>query len=207
LNTRDLIVRYSLLCYKNGYVKATDGNLSIRTRENIVFITSNNTCKGTIKKSQIVKVDLKGNKIEGKYKPSSELKLHLYIYNKRPNVNAVIHTHPVFATAFASAGIALDKPVLPEIYLQTGGIPLAKYSTPSTDEVTNAISGLIKNHNAILLSNHGLVTFASTMEEAYYLTQKVEQFAQISFYARLLGGEKILTAHQLKKLDKLRNRK
>jgi L-fuculose-phosphate aldolase len=188
----------------NGYVKATDGNISVRTRKNYVLSTASGINKGKIKPADLVKVDLKGRKFEGKKNPSSELKLHLYIYSKRKDVNAIVHTHAKFATAFAAAGIALDKPVLPEIYLTFGKIPLAKYATPSTEEVPASIEKLVTAHNAILLGSHGLVTFGKSLQEAYYLTEKAEQYAEISYYARMLGGEKLLTKPMLKKLDLLK---
>src|SRR5205823_5631174 len=155
---------------------ATDGNISARTRKNFILATAANTCKGKIKNPDIIKVDLKGkkvqSKVQGKGKPSTELKLHLYIYERRKDINAIVHTHPKFSTAFATAGFALDKAVLPEIYLKFGAIPLAKYATPSTDEVPESISKFVDKYNAILLANHGLVTFGKTLEEAYYLTEK-----------------------------------
>lgn len=198
------LIYYSKLCYTNGYVKATDGNLSARTKKNYIISTASEINKGKLKAADIVKSDLKGKKLEGRKKLSTELKLHLYIYSKRKDVNAVVHTHPIFASAFACAGIALDKPVLPEVYLKFGKIPLAKYATPSTDEVPASIEKFVMEHNAILLANHGLVTYAATIEEAYNLTEKAEQFAQILYHARMLGGEKVLTKLQLKKLDLLK---
>jgi L-fuculose-phosphate aldolase len=131
------------------------------------------------------------------------LKLHVYIYSKRKEINAIVHTHPVFSSAFAAAGIALNKIVFPEIYLKLGKIPLAKYGTPSTDELPASIVNYVKDHDAVLLANHGLVTYGKSIEEAYSLTEKVEQFARISFYARMLGGEKQLTKSDIKKLDNL----
>jgi len=201
------LVRYSRLCYTNRLVAATDGNLSVRTKKNYIISTGANVNKGKLKLSDLVKTELSGKKKQGSKKVSSEIKLHLYIYNKRKDINAVIHTHPRFATAFAAAGIALDKAVLPEVYLKMKKIPLAKYATPSTDEVCESIDAYVNDHNAILLGNHGLVTFGKTIEEAYYLTEKAEQFAEISFYARLLGGEKQITKAQLKKLDELKTDK
>lgn len=214
MSLKSEIIFYSKLCYDNKFVCATDGNISVRTRKNFILTTAADTCKGNITIPDIIKVDLKGvvskrqfkekAKRQKKKKPSTELKLHLYIYKMRKDVNAIVHTHPKFATAFAAARLALDKPVLPEIYLKFGSIPLAKYAMPSTGEVPESISQFVDKHNAILLSNHGLVTFGKTLEEAYFLTEKAEQFAEISFYARLLGGEKILTKQQLQKLNELK---
>lgn len=207
MGLRSDLIHYSKLCYNNGYVKATDGNLSTRTKKNFILTTAADTVKGKIKPVDLVKVNLNGVKAAGKRKPSTELKLHLYIYSKRKDVNAIVHTHPLFSSAFACAGIALDKPVLPEVYLKLGKIPLAKYATPSTDEVPASIEKFVMEHNAILLANHGLVTFAATLEEAYYITEKVEQFAEILYRARMLGGEKTLTKQQVVKLNKLKNLK
>jgi L-fuculose-phosphate aldolase len=201
------IIYFSKLCYNNKFVCATDGNISARTRKNYIMTTAAEVCKGRIKNADIVKVDLKGKSVHGKVhekkKPSTELKLHLYIYNKRKDVKAIVHTHPKFATAFAAAGFPLDKAVFPEIYLKFGKIPLAKYATPSTDEVPESISKYVNDYNAVLLANHGLVTFGKSVEEAYFLTEKAEQFAEISFYARMLGGEKNLTKQQIQKLNSL----
>jgi L-fuculose-phosphate aldolase len=198
------LIYYSKLCHTNGYVKATDGNLSVRKKKIFILTTATETNKGKLKAADIIKCDTSGKKLQGKKKPSTELKLHLYIYGKRKDVNAIVHTHAKFASAFAAAGLALDKIVFPEIYIKLGKIPLAKYATPSTDEVSASIEKFVMEHNAILLANHGLVTFGRTLEEAYYLTEKVEQFAEISYYARMLGGEKTLTKPQIKKLDDLK---
>ncbi len=206
------LIYYSKLCYKNKFVAATDGNLSIRTNKNFVISTSANTCKGSIKAADLVKCSLdssagSSNKTRTPKNLSSEIKLHLYIYLKRKDINAVIHTHPKFAAAFSAAGLPLDKIVLPEVYLGMGKIPLAPFAVPSTEEVPESIAGLVDDHKAILLANHGLVTFGSSLKEAYYLTEKVEQFAEISFYARLLGGEVELTVEQIRKLDLLKQGK
>jgi L-fuculose-phosphate aldolase len=198
------IIRYAKLCYRNNFLAAEDGNLSVRTRKNYILTTPSGACKGKITEKNLIKTDFKGNKIQGKGLISSEFKLHKYIYEQRKDVNAVVHTHPVFATAFAAAGIALNKPVYPEIYLFFGRIPLAKYATPSTDEVPDSIANYVKEFDTILLANHGLVTYGKTLEEAYLKTEKVEHIAQISFYARMLGGEKALTQAQLKKLDEIK---
>jgi L-fuculose-phosphate aldolase len=198
------LVYFAKLCYKNGFLAATDGNLSVRTKKNFFLTTASGICKGKTGLKDIVKVDAGGKVKSGRKKPSSELKLHLFLFRKRKDVNAVIHTHPVFCTAFAAAGIALDKPVLPEVYLKLKKIPLAKYATPSTDEVPGSVAEYAGEYNAILLSNHGLVAMGKSLEEAYYVTEKAEQFARISFYARLLGGEKKLTKSQLTKLDNLK---
>lgn len=198
------LVYYSKLCYDSKFVSAYDGNLSVRNKKGSIISTSSGLCKGELKTSDLVKTDKNGRKIEGRKKLSTELKLHLYIYNKRKDVNAVIHTHPVFASVFAVTGKALDRAYLPEVFLRFGKIPIAKYSAPSTDEVPLSIENFVMKYDAILLANHGLVTFGKTLEEAYYLTEKAEQYAQICFYAALLGGAKELNLSQKKQLEQIK---
>lgn len=204
MSLKSEIIHYSRLCYKNNFLSAKDGNISVRTRENYILTTAAGICKGKLNEKNLIKMDFKGRKISGKGAASSEFKMHRYIYEQRKDVKAVIHTHPVFATAFAAAGIALDKPVYPEIYIFFGKIPLAKYATPSTDEVPSSIEPFVKDYDAVLLANHGLVTFGKTLEDAYFKTEKIEHIAQISFYARMLGGEKVLNKTQVKKLDNIK---
>lgn len=205
MSIKSELINYSKLCYQNKHVTATDGNLSVRTRKNFILITAANTHKGNLKTTDLIKVDFKGKVIQGNKKVSTEFKLHRFIYENREDVKSIIHTHAKFSSAYAVAGLSLSKPILPEIYIRLGKIPLAKYGTPSTDELTQSIENLVKDHNAILLANHGLVTFGKNLEEAYNLTEKVEQFAEISFYASMLGGEKVLTKTQIKKLEELKN--
>ena len=119
-------------------------------------------------------------------------------------MNAVVHTHPVYISSFAAAGKKLPGNILPEVYLGFGNIPLAPYATPSTDEVSASIEPFVMEHNAIILGNHGLVAFGKTLEDAYYITEKLEQYAHICFNTKVLGGAKAITAVQLKKLDGLK---
>lgn len=198
------LIYFSRLTGTSGFVKAYDGNLSLRTKKNYILSTASGTNKSKTKENDIVKCDLKGKKISGKRKLSTEIKLHLYIYNKRKDINAVIHTHPVFISSYAAAGKKLPANVLPEVYIQFGQVPMAAYGAPSTDELTASIEKYIMKHQAIILANHGLVAYGKTIEEAYMITEKLEQYAQICFNAKILGGAKSLTAAQLKKLDELK---
>lgn len=193
------------MCGSAGLVKAFDGNLSVRTKKNYILSTASKTNKSKIKLTDLVKCNLKGKKLSGRRSLSTELKLHLYIYNKRKDVNAVIHTHPLYVTSFASAGKKLPANILPEIYLMFREIPLANYASPSTDEVPASIEPYINDFNAIMLSNHGLVVLGKTLEEAYYITEKLEQYAHICFNAKMLGGLKQLTKAQLKILDDIKS--
>jgi L-fuculose-phosphate aldolase len=203
LNIKKHLAYFCRLCYNNKFIVATDGNLSVKLANGNILTTASNTVKGKITASQIIETNENGTKITGKGKPTKELKLHLFIYNKRKDIKAVIHTHPRFCSAFAVAGLPINKITLPEVFLKLGKIALAHYGTPYTDELPKSIENYVMNYNAVLLANHGLVTFGKTLEEAYYFTEKAEHFAEISFYARMLGGEKELTEQQQNKLKKI----
>lgn len=200
MNLKQQLVLYSKLCYRNKFVSAHDGNLSIRSN-NHILITASNTCKGTLRESDIIKANFDGKAAGTKKKPSTEFLLHKFIYAHRNDVNAVVHTHPVFATAFAASGLALDKMVFPEIIMKLKKIPLAPYGSPATHELADSVGKYVEDYDAVLLQNHGLVTYGSSIEDAYFKTEKIEHIAAISFYSRLLGGEKELTSEQIAKLN------
>lgn len=205
MGSKSELIHYSKLCGAAGFVKAYDGNLSVRTKKNYILSTASKTNKSKIKLTDLVKCDLKGKKLTGKRSLSTELKLHLFIYNKRKDVNAVIHTHPLHVTSFAAAGKKLPVNILPEIYLLFREIPLAKYASPSTDEVPASVEPYVMDYNAVMLSNHGLVVFGKSLEEAFYLTEKLEQYAHICFNAKLIGDVKPLSKAQLKILDDIKS--
>jgi len=185
--------------YENRFIAAGDGNISARVDGRLYF-TPTATCKGFLVPDDIVTTDLEGRKLEGKREPSSEAAMHLEIYRRRPDVAAVVHAHPPFATGYAVAGMPLDKALLPEVILTMGCIPLAEYSTPTTEEVALAIRNLIPAHDALLLSNHGAVTYGRDLESAYFKMETLEHFARISIVAKILGRERVLSKEALDRL-------
>jgi L-fuculose-phosphate aldolase len=126
--------------------------------------------------------------------------MHLAIYKNRKDVNAVVHAHPPYATAFASSKLALDVPFLPEVILTIGKIPVCKYATPSTDEVVKSILPFVDKTNVLLLQNHGAVTYGKNLDEAYYLLEKLEHTAKIFAIAMSFNGVRPLTKNQINKL-------
>ncbi len=197
------IVEISHLIYKKGFVSATDGNISARLPNGNILCTPTMLSKGEIKKSNIVEIDADENLVYGIYKPSTEVKMHLFIYKQREDVNAIIHAHPPFATSFAVAGLSLENYVLPEVIINIGKIPLAKYATPSTDEVPKSIEPFIKDHDAFLLQNHGAVTIGTNLKEAFFKMEKLEHYAMIVLFARILGGERTLSTEEITKLSEI----
>lgn len=195
--TRKEIIRVCRKLDALGFVPATDGNVSVRLGDKRILITPSLLRKGDIRGSQLLVADLDGKVLTGRSRPSSEIKMHLYAYKMRPDIRAVVHAHPPFATAFACAGMDLKAPLLPEVVLTVGPVPLAPYATPSTEEVPRSIAPLIKKHQALLLANHGVLALGRNLEEALQRIERVEHLAKISFLAGILGRAKYLNKKQL----------
>lgn len=186
--------------YERGFVTATDGNISARLANGNILVTPSSLNKGQVTESDLVEVAPSGVAVTLSRPPSSELSMHLFVYQRRPDVGAVVHAHPSHATGFAAARIPLSTALLPEVILGLGTIPLAEYATPSTGEVPASLAPYVNEANAVLLSNHGVVTFGQTVEEAFFRMEKVEHAAHILFVARMLGGEKTLTPDEIARL-------
>jgi L-fuculose-phosphate aldolase len=122
------------------------------------------------------------------------------IYRMRPDVNGVVHAHPRTATGFAAAGIALDQPLACEVVIGLGQIPLAPYGTPGTPELARTLEPLVPQYDAILMANHGVVTYGSDLRSAYMKMETVEHFAQIALVTHILGRQQLLDGEDLEKL-------
>lgn len=186
-----------------GFVAATDGNVSARLDDGKILITPSMVSKNEIRESQLLVCNPDGKVLTGKQKASSEIKMHLYVYRMRPDIKAVVHAHPPVATGFATAGVSLINPVLPEAILTVGPVPLAQYATPSTDEIPRSIAPFVKKHNAILLSNHGALTFGQNITEALHRMERVEHLARVSLTAIQVGFPRKINKKNLKKLLKV----
>lgn len=194
------IVEIGRRCYDRGFVVATDGNMSCRVGTDLIAATPAGLCKGMLAADDVVVLDLAGRRVEGHRNASSEILLHLEIYQERPDVGGVVHAHPPTATGFAVARMPLAECVLPEVVTTLGNVPLAPYATPSTAEVPESIRPKLRDHNAFLLANHGTVTLGATLWEAFFTLEKVEQFARVMLVARQLGRVSLLTSDDVAKL-------
>jgi L-fuculose-phosphate aldolase len=201
---REDIVRFGKMLYDRGYVAATDGNLSVRVGKKHILTTPTAMCKGMLRASDLVVADLDGNRVSGRRCVSSEIAMHLLIYRLRPEVNAIVHAHPPTATGYAAAGLALDQPLLSEVVICLGNIPLADYGTPGTPELSEVLEPLIPEHDAIIMSNHGVVAYGEDIHVAYMRMETVEHFAKIALVTHLLGKQKLLTDPEVQKLHLLR---
>jgi L-fuculose-phosphate aldolase len=200
------IVQYGRRLHESGFVAATDGNLSVRLDEHRLLVTPTCMSKGMMRPADMVIVDTDGNRLAGKRRVSSEIGMHLLIYRLRPDVGGIVHAHPPTATGFAASGFDLNRPLVCEVVVGLGSIPLARYGTPGTPELTDALEPLIPGHDAILMANHGVVTFGSSLENAYMKMETVEHFAKIALVTHLLGHEQPLGEKEVEKLVAVRER-
>lgn len=200
------IVRLGRLLHGKGYVAAMDGNISVRIDSDTFLATPTCISKGMMEPDDLVLVDRLGRKLEGKRAVSSEIQMHLLIYRLRPEIRGVVHAHPPTATGFAAAGLALDRALVSEIVVALGTVPLATYGTPGTPELLSALEPLIPHHEAILMANHGAVTFAEDVLHAYMHMETVEHFAKICLVAHMLGRQELLSGENVDKLRAIREK-
>src|SRR5918998_3120759 len=199
------IVRVGQLMYERSYVVSSDGNLSVRLADARMVATPTQTWKGRMTEDSLALTDLEGKPLNDR-RASSELAMHLLVYRERPEVRAVCHAHPPHGSAFAVAGLAIDQPILSEVILTLGCVPLAEYGTPSTDELTEAMLPLVKNHNALLMANHGAVAYGGDVWQAFDRLETLEHTAKIAILARALGGARDLSPDSIEKLIDVRDR-
>ena len=185
--------------YENGFVAANDGNISVKINDRIL-ITPTGVSKGYMSPEMMILVDLDGKQLEGERRPSSEIKMHLQVYKEDENVKSVVHAHPPFATSYAVAGKELHKKIMPETIISLGSVPLAKYGTPSTSEIPKSIKGLIKQNNALLLENHGALTWGDSLKNAYFKMETLEFYAKILTITENITGNQEISTNDIKKL-------
>ncbi|MCI9471296.1 MAG: class II aldolase/adducin family protein [Lachnospiraceae bacterium] len=192
--------------YDRGMVASNDGNFSVKLNDNEFLCTPTGVSKGFMTPEYICKVDANGNVLEANegFRPSSEIRMHLRIYQKRPDVNAVVHAHPLYATTFAIAGQPLMDPIMPEAVLFLGGVPLAKYGTPGTMEVPDSVEPFLDQYDAVLLENHGALSYADTLLSAYHKMESVEFYAQLLYQTKMVGGPQILPQKRVEQLYEIR---
>lgn len=194
--------------YDRGMVAANDGNISVKLGENEFLCTPTGVSKGFMTPEYICKVDAEGKVIQANpgFKPSSEIKMHMRVYKERPDVKSVVHAHPVYATGFAIAGIPLTQPIMPEAVIALGCVPIAEYGTPSTEEIPDAVAKYLQSFDAVLLENHGALTFSDSLLNAYHKMESVEFYAKLLYISNQLGGPKELNNDQVQKLYEIRRK-
>ncbi len=203
---REEIIAYGRLLYAQGLVSGASGNISARLDRQHILVTPSGCHKGLLKATDLVVFNTETNQVvsEGSAKPSSEFRMHTYIYAQQPKVEAVIHAHPPYAVALSVAGVALEKVILPETVLSLGYIANCGYATPTTNDVVEAIKVPVQSGaTALILARHGSVTIGNSLHEAFCRLETVEHLAKVISIAGSLGEIDSLTTDQIEKLQKI----
>lgn len=199
---KELVIEYGKKYKSSGLVVGTWGNISLRN-EGKIFITPTAMDYDSLTPDDIVVCDINGNILEGKRKPSTEISAHLAIYNKRQDVNAIIHTHSIYATAMAAARKNIPA-IVEDIAMIIGGeVPCAKYAHPGTPELGENIIEVLENKNAVLLANHGAIGMGRNLEEAYLVCQVLEKAARVYIFASQIGIPKPLAIEDVENMHNI----
>lgn len=203
---KEMIVEIGRRIYNRGFVASNDGNISVLVGENELWATPTGVSKGFMTKDMLVKTDLAGNILEGNRRPSSEIKMHYRVYQENKDAMSVVHAHPPVATAFAAAGRALDRAYLTEGVLQLGVVPLTPYAMPTTEEVPESIATYCREYHAMLLANHGALTWGRDALEAWRRMEAVEYCANATYIIEQIAEQpKSLTKEQVEQLIEIRS--
>ncbi len=195
------IIFYCKNLREKSFFEGTSGNVSARLADGSILITPSSVSKDSLAVSDLVRLDVAGNLLEGWRRPSSEAKMHIAVYRCRKDINCVVHGHPPFSVAFCASGAGLDTKLLAEAALILGDVPLVKYATPSTNEVPDFLEPHLSGNNAFLLSNHGMLTLGADIEQAVNRAETLEFVAKVTAIAKGLGENlRFLSAEQLAEL-------
>lgn len=203
---REQVVRAGRMMYDRGWIAANDGNITARLDAERILATPAGVCKGTMSPEDLIVCDNDGNKIAGHRERTTEMGMHIAIYQGRSDVRAVVHAHPPISTGFAVAGRSLNLALMPELVVSLGSVPLAEYGLPGTPALVEGMLPYIPKFNAILLANHGAVCYGASLTEAYARMETLEHLAKITLVAEMLGGPKVLPRSEVEKLFAARGR-
>lgn len=171
----------------NGYVTTVGGNISVRLSENQFLITSSGTPLDELTEENILMVDVKGCLIQGSMKPSKETNMHLTIYCQSPDVDAIVHLHPILSTTLISIDEEITPVTMEELYFIGDQIGIVPLLAAGGGELHNAVAQEAKKYHVVFLKNHGCLAVGKNVKEAYYRIVKLERAAQATIVARIFG--------------------
>ncbi|MFB2550356.1 class II aldolase/adducin family protein [Ensifer soli] len=204
---RELICELGRRAYKREMGAANDGNISVLLDDGTLLCTPSGVSKGFMTPDMICHVDRAGRLLAGhRYKPSSEMGMHLCVYDHRDDVRAVVHAHPLYATVHAICGKPLTAQIMPESTMFLGEVPLTPYGQPSSPELAASITPYLARHDALLLENHGALTYGHDLMSAYFKMEALDYYAKVVYLAAGYGGAKEFNAEQIEKLLDVRRR-
>jgi L-fuculose-phosphate aldolase len=185
--------------YERNYVAANDGNISCRVAPDEIYATPTGVSKGFMRTDQLVRMRLDGTVLQsGNLMPSSEIKMHLRIYNENPTIMGVTHAHPPVCTSFAIAGISLDRAIYPEALVNLGVVPCVHYEPPGSQGIPDSVAPYCLDYNALLLANHGAVSWGTSLLEAYFRLESMEHYATVLMYTgNIIGRANVLSCDQV----------
>lgn len=203
IDVKNEIVDIGKKLYSKDLTYGTSGNISVRVSQGFL-ITASGTALSDLNLEDIVLIDEHGNELEIDKKASCEKNLHLKIYNKRKDINAIIHCHAPTVSAFAVAHLDLDKPSMAENILYFGKIPLANYGMPSSSQLVENTVEKFDGHDVVLMANHGIIAGDVTLRHAFYKTETAEAYAKVTLYTKILGKEVLLEENDIADLENLK---
>lgn len=200
------IIEIGKRMYLKNFVAANDGNISCKVSEDIIWATPTGVSKGFMTEDMLVKMRMDGTIMSsGTMKPSSEIKMHLRIYEENAEVMGVTHAHPPISTSYAIAGMGLDKAIYPEALVNLGTVPCVHYETPGSQGIPDSIAPYCKDYHALLLANHGALTWGKSLMEAFFRLEALEHYAMILMYTgNVIGKANVLSCDQVQELLKIR---
>lgn len=198
------LIKYGRLAGEKNFTPGVSGNISARYANDKVLITASGTANGYLKEDDFTLIDFDCNILEGGRKPSSEKLVHIEFYKMRPDINYILHVHSPYLSSFASAGKALDEPIMAENVFYFGHIPLAEYGLPSSRDLVEKTAKYFKDFNAVLMANHGFIVGSNTIEDAYLKLELAESYAQVVLNTKILGGAVLLNEQQVAEINALK---
>ena len=194
---REQIVEYGKKLITSGLTKGTGGNISIYNREhNLMAISPSGIDYFETKPEDIVVLNLEGEIVEGTRKPSSELGMHSIFYQRREDINAIVHTHSPFCTTISA--LNWDLPAASYLVAYAGpNVRCAKYATFGTEELAENAFEAMKDRRAVLLANHGLLAGAHDLINAFNIAEEIEFSAEIYYRAKSIGEPVILPEQEM----------
>ena len=189
---KKLLLDWAQKTYTEKLVAGTSGNLSIKTAAGHVLITPSGLAYDEMTTGDIVVIDLDGNILDGHHKPSSEWPMHAEIYKSMPEVNAVVHTHSPYATAFSTLNIEIPVILIEMVYFLPGGIPVAPIALQGSSELGKILAQTLQGRGGCLMQNHGAVSIGKNIEEAFLRTEYIEEAAKIYHIAKTIGTPNVI---------------
>ena len=190
------------MLFDRHLVSGTDGNMSMRVDNTSMLITPSGVNKGMLDPSMILHQSFNGELLEGQLKLTKEAEMHSKIYELRSDIQAVIHTHPACATAFAACGMSIPQNILIEVPVLLGKVGIVPYKKPGSQALANSVAMCAQEHDIILLQNHGVLTLGDSLINAFNKMDALENVAKTILYTKLLGKPTYISEEDLEELGK-----